>query len=144
MNFMISPQENELWGDARKAEDKTWNLVFLWDLGILSLIWQSIISRPNVGVAAELGSDSGNYPSPIGMFLAACIGFCPYSVCCAIWEPDSIFSTCTLDSSSFPQQIETHSYLLQAPELPAGQCCLLSPVAAGVSHSSPVPCDHNS
>lgn len=88
-------------------------------------------------MAAELGSGSGNCPSPVAMFLAAFIAFCPCSACCAIWEPDSIISTCTLDPSSFPQQIETHSYLLKPPELPAWQCCQLSPVPAGDSSHSP-------
>lgn len=31
-------QKNELWRDTNKAEDNTWHLVFLWDLGIFSLI----------------------------------------------------------------------------------------------------------
>lgn len=86
-------------------------------------------------MAGELGSGSGNCPSAIAMFLAAFIGFCPCSACCAIWESDSILSTCTLDPSSFPQQTETHSYLLKPPELPAWQCCQLSVVPTGGSHS---------
>lgn len=133
MNFVIGPQESYIWGDTHKAEDNIWHLVFLWDLGIFSLIWQGVISRPNVLVAAELGS--GNCPSPIAMFLAACIGLCPCSMSCAIWVPDSVLSTCTVDPSSFPQQTETHSYLLKPPELPAWQCCQLSPVPGGGGHS---------
>lgn len=91
----------------RQKTDNTWHLVFLWNLGTSSLIWQGIISRPNVMVAAELGSGSGNCLCPIATFLAACTGFCPCSVCCAIWDPDSILSTCTPDPSSFPRQTET-------------------------------------
>lgn len=131
----FSPQESYIWGDTHKAEDNIWHLVFQWDLGIFSLIWQGIISRPSVVVAAELGSGSGNCPSPIAMFLAACIGLCPRSVSWAIWEPDSVLSACTVDPSSFPQQTETHSYLLKPPELPAWQCCQLSLVPGGGSHS---------
>lgn len=140
MNFIISPQENRLWGDMHETEESTWHLVFLWDFVTSNLIWQSIISRSKVVVAAELGSGSGN---------------CPFSFCCVqLHALDIVHVLGAVPPGSlipyFPlahwipapsRDKRTHSYLLKPPEQWAWQRCHLSAVAAGGRHS-PLPGDH--